>query len=97
MDAATLYDVLGAEPGADDEALRLAYRRRVRQTHPDRGGDADEFREVQSAWELLSDDEERRRYDEWLSRLSGAPDADEESPDGDPWDRDDDGALDDST
>lgn len=67
---ATLYDLLGAEPTATDDELRTAYRRCVRSTHPDHGGSAEEFREVQAAWELLSDAEQRERYDAWLRGLA---------------------------
>ena len=38
--SASAYDVLGVAPDVDDDALRKAYRLRLRQTHPDTGGDA---------------------------------------------------------
>ena len=41
--SSSAYEVLGVEPGVDDEALRRAYRLRLRQTHPDTGGDAAVF------------------------------------------------------
>lgn len=47
------YDVLRVEPEADDEELRDAYRERVKETHPDLGGDEDEFRLVVGAYEAL--------------------------------------------
>lgn len=43
------YYILGAEQGADVETLRAAYRRKVRQVHPDHGGDAQQFKRVQEA------------------------------------------------
>ena len=51
--SASAYDVLGVDPATDDEALRRAYRLRLRQTHPDTGGDAAVFIQVQRAWELV--------------------------------------------
>lgn len=45
--------VLGLEPGADDADVRAAYRSRVKETHPDRGGDADAFMRVTEAYERL--------------------------------------------
>lgn len=45
--------VLDLEPGAGDEAVRAAYRRKVKQTHPDRGGDRETFIEVTEAYEAL--------------------------------------------
>lgn len=56
----TPSEVLGVEPDADDEAIISAYRRRVKEVHPDHGGSISEFRAVQSAYEqLLSTDVER--------------------------------------
>ncbi|ALJ21717.1 J domain-containing protein [Microbacterium sp. No. 7] len=57
------YDVLGVAPDVDDEALRRAYRLRLRQTHPDTGGDAAVFVRVQRAWELVGTPEARTAYD----------------------------------
>ena len=61
--SASAYDVLGVDPAADDEALRKAYRLRLRQTHPDTGGDAAVFIQVQRAWELVGTAEARAAYD----------------------------------
>jgi hypothetical protein len=57
------YEVLGVEPTADEETLRRAYRLRLRQTHPDTGGDAAVFIQVQRAWELIGTPEGRAAYD----------------------------------
>src|SRR5699024_9834580 len=46
--------VLGVPAGAAWAVVRRAYRRRVRQTHPDLGGSAADFHRVQQAWEALS-------------------------------------------
>ena len=56
------HRVLGLTPYADDDALRTSYRNRVRQTHPDTGGAAEDFRQVQEAYELLIDPETRTVY-----------------------------------
>ena len=61
--SASAYDVLGVDPATDDEALRRAYRLRLRQTHPDTGGDAAVFIQVQRAWELVGTVEARAAYD----------------------------------
>jgi DnaJ-domain-containing protein 1 len=47
------YRVLGVERGASDEQIRAAYRRRVMETHPDRGGAAKEFAKVIEAGKTL--------------------------------------------
>ncbi|HEX5730112.1 J domain-containing protein [Microbacterium sp.] len=61
--SASAYDVLGVDPAADEEALRKAYRLRLRQTHPDTGGDALVFIQVQRAWDLVGTVEARAAYD----------------------------------
>ncbi|GAA1685338.1 DnaJ domain-containing protein [Microbacterium lacus] len=61
--SASAYDVLGVDPAADEETLRKAYRLRLRQTHPDTGGDAAVFIQVQRAWELVGTAEARTAYD----------------------------------
>lgn len=57
------YEVLGVSATASDDDLRRAYRKRLRQTHPDAGGRAAEFHAVQSAWELVGTPEARAAYD----------------------------------
>lgn len=61
--SASAYEVLGVSVDADDESLRRAYRLRLRQTHPDTGGDAAVFIQVQQAWELVGTPEARALYD----------------------------------
>ena len=61
--SASAYEVLVVDPGVDDETLRKAYRLRLRQTHPDTGGDAAVFIQVQRAWELVGTPEARAAYD----------------------------------
>ncbi|WP_158299881.1 J domain-containing protein [Glycomyces paridis] len=57
------YRVLGVSPQAPRPEIQAAYRRRLRETHPDRGGDETEFHLVQGAWETLSHPGLRREYD----------------------------------
>ena len=60
---ADLYEVLGLQQGAAAEEVKRAYRRKAREHHPDAGGDAERFKEVTHAYEVLSDPERRARYD----------------------------------
>jgi len=46
---------LGLPPSADADAVRDAYRERVKDAHPDRGGDEETFRRVQEAYATASD------------------------------------------
>lgn len=61
--SASPYEILGVDPAVDDAELRRAYRLRLRQTHPDTGGDAAVFIQVQRAWELIGTAEDRAAYD----------------------------------
>ncbi|MDN3496990.1 DnaJ domain-containing protein [Planococcus sp. APC 4015] len=61
--SASAYDVLAVDPAVDDETLRRAYRLRLRETHPDTGGDAALFIQVQRAWELVGTADARAAYD----------------------------------
>jgi DnaJ-class molecular chaperone len=62
-----LYEVLGVSRNATDEEIKRAYRRLARQHHPDRNpGDKQaetKFKEVQEAFDTLSDKEKRAQYD----------------------------------
>jgi curved DNA-binding protein len=64
-----LYAVLGIAKGADEGAIRKAYRQLARRYHPDvNPGDAtaeDRFKEISRAYDVLSDAEKRRNYDEF--------------------------------
>ena len=58
------YKILGVQPDADDTAIRLAFRKKVRSSHPDSGGSTEEFQTLKRAYDLLSDKESRRLFDE---------------------------------
>ncbi|WP_232686447.1 ferredoxin Fer [Halobacterium zhouii] len=47
------FEVLGVEPDADEATIVRAYRRRVKETHPDQGGSAREFQAVKEAYERI--------------------------------------------
>ena len=62
--APTPYETLGVEPSASDAELKRAYRRLLRATHPDTGGDPARFHAVQQAWARVGDKESRQRWDD---------------------------------
>ena len=62
---ADYYEVLGVDRGASDQDIKRAYRKLSRKYHPDIAGPEyeDKFKEVNNAYEVLSDPEKRRMYD----------------------------------
>ncbi len=58
------YFILGIDRLATPQAVKTAYRRKVQLVHPDRGGDPEDFILVVRAFDLLSDPDSRRLYDE---------------------------------
>jgi molecular chaperone DnaJ len=61
------YDILGVPKTASAEELKKAYRKLAREHHPDQGGDEARFKEIQGAYDLLSDPEKRKAYDAYGS------------------------------
>jgi DnaJ-class molecular chaperone len=77
MAARDYYEVLGVNRSANADEIRRAHRKLALQYHPDRNKDKSaptRFAEIQQAYEVLSDDEKRKKYDEFI-RLGGTTDA----------------------
>ena len=55
-----LYNVLGVSREADDKTIKKAYFDLARVNHPDKGGDTEKFKEIQNAYDVLSDSGKRQ-------------------------------------
>ncbi len=87
-----LYDALSTTPSASQDDIKKAYRKAALKWHPDKNKDnpnaSEKFKEVSQAYEILSDPEKRKVYDqyglEFLLRGGQAPPPGAEMPDGMP-------------
>ncbi len=62
------YKILGIEKGASTEEVKKAFKKMAMQHHPDRpGGDEKKFKEANEAFQVLSNDEKRQKYDQFGS------------------------------
>ena len=60
------YKVLGVDKGASEEDIKKAFRKLAHQYHPDKkGGDEAKFKEINEAYQVLSDSEKRSQYDQY--------------------------------
>jgi DnaJ-class molecular chaperone len=72
------YEVLGVSKSASDDDIKKAHRKLVRQYHPDVNKDnaaaTEKFKQIQEAYDVLSDAEKRRQYDQFgHAGPAGAP------------------------
>lgn len=58
------YERLDLSPKASSKEIKKAYRALAKIHHPDKGGDEDEFKEIQEAYDILIDPETRKMYDD---------------------------------
>lgn len=58
------YKTLGVADDASEQEIKVAFRKLAHQHHPDKGGDEARFKEVNNAYQTLSDKEKRATYDQ---------------------------------
>ena len=56
------YKVLGVGEDADEQEIKKAYRKLSLRHHPDRGGNAEEFKKINEAYSTLGDKTKRQQY-----------------------------------
>lgn len=64
-DTTKLYETLEIEKDASQKDVKKAYFRLSKLHHPDKGGDEHKFKEIAAAYEILSDPEKRKAYDQY--------------------------------
>ncbi|MHA1719374.1 MAG: molecular chaperone DnaJ [Promethearchaeota archaeon] len=57
------YEVLGIDKSASQSEIKKAFYRLAKKHHPDRGGDAEKFKEINEAYMVLSNPDKRSKYD----------------------------------
>lgn len=70
--AKDFYEVLGVSKNASEDELKKAYRQLAHKYHPDKqGGDEAKFKEINEAYQVLSDKNKRQQYDQYGQTFSG--------------------------
>ena len=59
------YEILGVSKSASKDEIKKAYKKSAIKHHPDKGGDAEKFKELSEAYAVLSDENKRRQYDQF--------------------------------
>ena len=61
------FKILGVSRDASKEEIIKAFRQKAHEYHPDKGGDAEKFKEVNEAHQVLGNPEKRQQYDRFGS------------------------------
>ncbi|MBI4708881.1 MAG: molecular chaperone DnaJ [Candidatus Portnoybacteria bacterium] len=59
------YEILGISKNASPDEIKRAYRKLAHEHHPDKGGDEKKFKEINGAYQVLSDPQKRAQYDQF--------------------------------
>jgi molecular chaperone DnaJ len=69
--AKNYYDVLGVKKEASKDEIKKAFYKLASKYHPDKGGDESKFKEVNEAYQVLSDEKKRKEYDTYGQTFNG--------------------------
>ena len=61
------YNILGVTKTASADEIKTAFRKKAHQHHPDKGGDAEKFKELNEAYQVLSNPQKRQQFDQFGS------------------------------
>ncbi|MCD6233317.1 molecular chaperone DnaJ [bacterium] len=70
--AKNYYQILGVSPSASQEEIKKAYYKLAHKYHPDKGGDEKKFKEINEAYQVLSDKKKREQYDKFGRIFEGS-------------------------
>src|SRR5680860_131622 len=66
------YNILGVAKGASADEVKTAFRKKAHEHHPDKGGDAEKFKELNEAYQVLGNETKRKQYDQFGTTFNGA-------------------------
>ena len=61
------YNILGVSKNSSSEEIKAAFRKKAHEHHPDKGGNAEKFKEINEANQVLGNPEKRKQYDQFGS------------------------------
>src|SRR6185436_4627109 len=69
------YEILGVTKQASQDEIKKAFHKLAHKYHPDKGGDEKKFKEINEAYQVLSDAQKRQQYDQFgkgFDQMGGA-------------------------
>jgi len=67
------YEILGVTKSASQDEIKKAFHKLAHKYHPDKGGDEKKFKEINEAYQVLSDQNKRAQYDQYGRVFDGQP------------------------
>ena len=65
------YEILGVTKQASQDEIKKAFHKLAHKYHPDKGGDEKKFKEINEAYQVLSDAQKRQQYDQFGKGFDG--------------------------